>query len=193
MAWFWRTQKLEQKRRRLLDREQELAGSQNISHVTMSGSVRGEIGRFTTNVQGDQHIYQYAISIDGRRAVLLTTDRNDADILSHLPRAVGAAYNSSSNDDVDVAPTCLADTRVAVLKEIKAWAYGKDERCIFWLNGVAGMGKSTIARTICHDFSQKGHLGASFFFSRDEKKYRSHAACSPPLSLGSLVTVVDRL
>ena len=45
------------------------------------------------------------------------------------------------------------------------WAsHGQDERCIFWLNGRAGTGKSTIARTIAHKYYNKGRLGASFFF-----------------------------
>ena len=37
---------------------------------------------------------------------------------------------------------------------------------IFWLSGVAGSGKSTIARTIAGAFLEQGCLGASFFFSR---------------------------
>ena len=37
---------------------------------------------------------------------------------------------------------------------------------IFWLNGMAGMGKSTIASTVAQKFSQAGQLGGSFFFSR---------------------------
>jgi hypothetical protein len=47
-----------------------------------------------------------------------------------------------------------------------AWAEGRDERCIFWLCGMAGTGKSTIARTIARKYFGQNHLGASFFFSR---------------------------
>ena len=171
MMWSRWGQRREQEHKREAEREQ--VESLTIIGTELSGSSRGQIGRFSTVVQGDQHIHQYRVSLYRGCAISLTRDRNEADILSHLPRAARAAYNSSSSDDADVTPTCLAETRVAVLKEIKAWVYGKDERCIFWLNGVAGMGKSTIARTICHEFSQKGHLGASFFFSRDEQD-RSH-------------------
>ena len=46
------------------------------------------------------------------------------------------------------------------------WADGDDERCIFWLNGMAGTGKSTIARTIARKYYEQERLGASFFFSR---------------------------
>jgi hypothetical protein len=45
---------------------------------------------------------------------------------------------------------------------------------IFWLNGLAGTGKSTIARTVCEtlDLPQIGALAASFFFSRREAERR---------------------
>jgi hypothetical protein len=53
-----------------------------------------------------------------------------------------------------------------VLQEITSWADGQDKRCVFWLNGAAGTGKSTIARTIARKYYNEGRLGASFFFSR---------------------------
>jgi WD40 repeat protein len=37
---------------------------------------------------------------------------------------------------------------------------------IFWLNGLAGTGKSTVARTIAYTYHKQKRLGASFFFSR---------------------------
>ena len=48
-----------------------------------------------------------------------------------------------------------------------AWADGYGGKRIFWLNGMAGTGKSTIARTVAHHYSEQKRLGASFFFSRD--------------------------
>lgn len=42
---------------------------------------------------------------------------------------------------------------------------GQDERCIFWLRGLAGTGKSTIARTVARRYYNKRCLAASFFFS----------------------------
>ncbi|THY40394.1 WD40 repeat-like protein [Aureobasidium pullulans] len=81
-----------------------------------------------------------------------------------LPFAEQAAFNAS---DKQHDPLCLENTRVEVLAEIRAWIYDrKDERCIFWLEGMAGTGKSTIARTIARELHDSGHLGASFFFSR---------------------------
>jgi hypothetical protein len=89
--------------------------------------------------------------------------RNDRDLLKHLPCAAQAAFNSS---DKQHASRCLLGTRVDVLARIREWADGRCERGIFWLNGMAGTGKSTIALTIAREYDERGRLGASFFFSR---------------------------
>lgn len=80
-------------------------------------------------------------------------------MLSSLPYAVDAPFNSYQRQH---EPVCLADTRVNLLREIYSWADGKDERLIFWLNGLAGTGKSTIARTVARNYFDKKRLGASF-------------------------------
>lgn len=48
------------------------------------------------------------------------------------------------------------------------WAKNRDGKHIFWLSGMAGTGKSTIARTVAQSFAVKGQLGASFFFKKGE-------------------------
>lgn len=63
-------------------------------------------------------------------------------------------------------PLCLPDTRVDLLHQLQTWADDVDAKCIFWLNGMAGTGKSTIARTIAREFFSQKRLGGSFFFSR---------------------------
>ena len=47
------------------------------------------------------------------------------------------------------------------------WASDPQERHVFWLNGLAGTGKSTIAQTFAQMVANDGTLGASFFCSRD--------------------------
>jgi len=83
--------------------------------------------------------------------------------LNCLPFATDAPFNSYNKRHL---PTCLSDTRVDLLKQIYGWADGQDERCIFWLNGLAGTGKSTVARTVARQYFDQKRLGASFFFSR---------------------------
>jgi hypothetical protein len=43
-----------------------------------------------------------------------------------------------------------------------------DGKCIFWLYGAAGTGKSTISRTVARSRTAKGVLSASFFFKRGQ-------------------------
>ena len=60
----------------------------------------------------------------------------------------------------------MEDTRVDLLREIINWSNAPGDACIFWLNGMAGTGKSTIARTVARIWHDNNQLGASFFFSR---------------------------
>lgn len=48
------------------------------------------------------------------------------------------------------------------------WALSAEGKTIFWLNGMAGTGKSTIARSIAYSLKEREALGASFFFKRGE-------------------------
>jgi adenylylsulfate kinase-like enzyme len=54
-----------------------------------------------------------------------------------------------------------------VLRGILLWAKSPQHQNVFWLNGLAGTGKSTIAQSITETVANDGFLGASFFCSRD--------------------------
>ena len=62
---------------------------------------------------------------------------------------------------------CLEGTRRAVLDEIEQWVNDFEKPSVYWLNGLAGTGKSAIAQTVAERMSEGGKLGASFFCSRD--------------------------
>ncbi|KAL4964462.1 uncharacterized protein BDV14DRAFT_190324 [Aspergillus stella-maris] len=85
--------------------------------------------------------------------------------LEALPTADGAEFNSYTNQHES---ECLPGTRIELCREILEWAVSLQGKCIFWLNGLAGTGKSTVSRTMARKFQQKGLLGASFFFKRGE-------------------------
>jgi len=84
-------------------------------------------------------------------------------VLDGCRRAEGAAYDHGDRRG------CLRGTRETVLNEIKLWINDFDKSPVFWLNGLAGTGKSTIAQTIAEHMFAEGVLGASFFCSRDFK------------------------
>ena len=71
------------------------------------------------------------------------------------------------NDKVlQLQPTCHPETRVQLLKLIEDWPTKNPDQIIFWLKGLAGTGKSTIAKTIASTFEEKKLLAGSFFFAR---------------------------
>ncbi|KAI9682573.1 MAG: hypothetical protein M1822_006871 [Bathelium mastoideum] len=106
---------------------------------------------------------------------LEATQKIDTDFaLSRLPFAKDAAFNALSDES---EPRCHPETRIALLEEIENWALKSENRCIFWLKGMAGTGKSTVSRTVCQkyrhgttavDITSHCQLGASFFFKRGE-------------------------
>ena len=81
-------------------------------------------------------------------------------MLNGCRRAQGAEYRHGNRSG------CLKGTRECVLDEIERWTEDFDKSPVFWLNGLAGTGKSTIAQTIAERVFADGRLGASFFCSR---------------------------
>jgi len=62
---------------------------------------------------------------------------------------------------------CLRGTRLGVLQQLKDWLENEQGQRVFWLNGLAGTGKSMVAQTFAEIAFAEGKLGASFFCSRD--------------------------
>jgi len=97
-------------------------------------------------------------------------------VLNTCPRARGAGYQHGDRQG------CLTGTREVILDEIESWARDFDKSPIYWLNGLAGTGKSTIAQTIAEHLFADGRLGASFFCSRDFKDRSDLRFIFPTLS-----------
>ena len=87
-----------------------------------------------------------------------------------------AGYQAGHHDG------CLRGTRESGLDGIMRWAKDSQERRVFWLNGLAGIGKSTIAQTFSQIVAEDGTLGASFFCSRDYLNRRELKNIFPTLA-----------
>ena len=77
---------------------------------------------------------------------------------------------------------CLDGTRKGVLGDIEDWFTNDRGQRVFWLNGLAGTGKSTIAQTFAETTFADGRLGASFFCSRDFEDRSNLQAIFPTLA-----------
>jgi hypothetical protein len=77
---------------------------------------------------------------------------------------------------------CLPGTRETVLRDVVLWAKNPRDQNVFWLNGLAGTGKSTIAQSFSHTIANDGFLGASFFCSRDYLNRRELKNIFPTLA-----------
>jgi cytidylate kinase len=62
---------------------------------------------------------------------------------------------------------------VNLLGEIRKWIADQSSERIYWLNGLAGTGKSTIAASVCEELDQKRQVCISFFISRKAPDLRS--------------------
>ena len=78
-----------------------------------------------------------------------------------MPHTNEAGYCSGNRQG------CLRGTRRDVLLKLEHWLEDGQDHRVFWLNGLAGTGKSTIAQTFAEIGFANGNLGASFFCSRD--------------------------
>ncbi|KAH7097129.1 hypothetical protein BKA62DRAFT_624224, partial [Auriculariales sp. MPI-PUGE-AT-0066] len=64
--------------------------------------------------------------------------------------------------------TCAEETRVQLRTTILTWASDESGPRVYWLTGLAGTGKTTIARSVCIDADAAGKKIISFFISRGD-------------------------
>ena len=95
----------------------------------------------------------------------LTCPLADLSVLNQCHHAPGAGYQHGDRKG------CLRGTQVTILSEIESWSKDFGESPVFWLNGLAGTGKSTIAQTVSERAFADGLLGASFFCSCDDEDH----------------------
>ena len=69
------------------------------------------------------------------------------------------------------------------MDKIELWTRDSHMPPVYWLNGLAGTGKSTIARTIAERTFADGRLGASFFCSRDFEDRRNLQLIFPTIAV----------
>ncbi|KAL4862444.1 hypothetical protein BDV12DRAFT_43171 [Aspergillus spectabilis] len=123
---------------------------------------RTEVEEAISQLKGYTSLFVTALQIDHARSHDRFEQKFD---LRNLKIAEGATYDSSENKYKE----CLPETRTKVLRQVWDWAESSHGKCIYWLKGGAGTGKSTISRTIGRQLNDKRSLAASFFFKKGEE------------------------
>ncbi|KAG9095501.1 hypothetical protein FS749_010340 [Ceratobasidium sp. UAMH 11750] len=73
----------------------------------------------------------------------------------------------------DPGRQCIVDTRVTIINELVRWAQTPDNGPrLAWAHGLAGLGKSAIATSVCIRLDAQGVLVSSFFCKRDNPELR---------------------
>ena len=97
-------------------------------------------------------------------------------LLNNMHHTVEAGHRSGDRQG------CLRGTRRDVFSQLEDWLENEQGQRVFWLNGLAGTGKSTIAQTFAEITFAEGKLGASFFCSRDFEDRSNIQAIFPTLA-----------
>ncbi|CCO33398.1 hypothetical protein BN14_07473 [Rhizoctonia solani AG-1 IB] len=85
--------------------------------------------------------------------------------LNRMSPSMSATYNSAESSDVQ-RRSCTPGTREPQIKSLLEWARDPGAGRTYWMNGMAGTGKTTITHSVCTELDETCELGASFFCSR---------------------------
>ncbi|KAB5590274.1 Vegetative incompatibility protein HET-E-1 [Ceratobasidium theobromae] len=77
--------------------------------------------------------------------------------------------------------TCTKNTRIAVLLELDSWSCNPNSSNIYWMTGMAGTGKTTVASIFCETLKKRKQLVASFFCTRTTAECRDVGRIIPTI------------
>ena len=84
--------------------------------------------------------------------------------------------------DDDEPHGCMPGTREQTLEILEDWADHDTTPKVYWLKGMAGTGKSSIAHSFCEVLVKKGKLGGRFFCSPSDTTLRDPKAIVPTIA-----------
>ncbi|CAE6430654.1 unnamed protein product, partial [Rhizoctonia solani] len=93
-------------------------------------------------------------------------------LIDRLPSVLSARYNSVEGEALK-RRGCTPNTRVQEIAMVLGWVRNRGDGAVYWLNGMAGTGKTTIAYSTCAALDSAHMLGASFFCSRLREECRN--------------------
>ncbi|KAJ2918102.1 hypothetical protein MD484_g2282, partial [Candolleomyces efflorescens] len=154
--------------------------STSLGHTDGSDS-SGQAVHLFSNAQG------FSIQNSRLNTSIYYADPHQEAIGLLLANSAPAASWNSKYRSFDT-PKCDEDTRVGLVEEIMTWATSDQVPSkLLCMTGSAGSGKSALAQTVSETCVEKGHLGASFFFSVADPQRNN-----PDLLIGSLAYQISQ-
>ncbi|KAF8747008.1 WD40 repeat-like protein, partial [Rhizoctonia solani] len=92
-----------------------------------------------------------------------------------------AAYSSFMSIGIG-RRACTKGTHTEVLASLDQWLYDPNAPRVYWMKGMQGVGKTTIAYTLCKQLEHRGLLGASFFCTRTSAECRDTTRIIPTIA-----------
>ncbi|KAE9385621.1 hypothetical protein BT96DRAFT_574609 [Gymnopus androsaceus JB14] len=135
-----------------------------IKQTVQSSDNKEEIEKILRSIDDATQDFQLDITLLNIRLTQEIKDNTEILRLKSLNPSFEALHTQDGRD------RCVKETRVHIIEQILSWCkdLSPESPSIYWLNGMAGTGKSTIALTICDMLTKDNkatRLGASFFCS----------------------------
>ncbi|KAF4613913.1 hypothetical protein D9613_008176 [Agrocybe pediades] len=92
-------------------------------------------------------------------------EATDATLLRTLSPVDDARYNSAYSTAIK-RRGCTSSTREQILDDLRTWAKDPIGSRVFWMNGMAGTGKTTILYSFCEWLEENDRMAGNFFCSR---------------------------
>ncbi|CAE7065439.1 unnamed protein product, partial [Rhizoctonia solani] len=92
-----------------------------------------------------------------------------------------AAYDSNLST-VSGRRACTEGTRIGIFAGLDDWLYDPTALSVYWMNGMAGTGKTTIASTFCERAERRKLLAASFFCTRSSAECKDASRIVPTIA-----------
>jgi len=92
-----------------------------------------------------------------------------------------ARYNSSYSMNIK-RRGCIGETREKILEDLKCWVVDPKGAKVYWMNGMAETGKTTILYTLCEWLEGNARLGGNYFCSRISSSCRDVNNIVPTLA-----------
>ncbi|KAJ3928346.1 MAG: hypothetical protein NXY57DRAFT_528981 [Lentinula lateritia] len=126
---------------------------------------------------------KFKMHMRNARKLLFTIERNTGMILREFVlQSMGHSSEALHDSNIVNRSPCHPETRKHILSEIETWAMDASSEPGYWMFGLAGTGKSTIAFSVCEILKGRKVLAATFFCSRQISKCNDYRLIIPTLS-----------